>query len=217
MLQVAKLKQSSAQDKAARKAEKKAGKEAKKEKKRAASQMESALAANGVGPQSFDINASARHHAYSSQPPRHGNSDHRRIREVDSQHGSDRHARDSSHVEYKDDSSHAHKQRRLHSPERRSDREHDRHRSSDRAHRDDHSDRHNTREHYRHRDDDARPDAVRVASHHHSNGAANGHQHDGERRDGKGHDGKVHDGKGGTQYGLSWGATAPEELQGRDR
>lgn len=206
MLQVAKLKQSSAQEKAAKKAEKKASKEAKKDKKRAASQMEVALAAKGVGPHSVAIAASARHHpapGYSDLDPRH-------TRDRDVGHGSDRHARVSTHNGHMHDSSHVRKQRRLHSPEQRSEPDHDRHRSNGRAHRDSYSDRHPSSEHVRwqHGDGSTLPDSPRVSSRHHIDGEANGHQLI---------NGTGRDRQGGAQYGLSWEETAPKELQARDR
>ncbi len=204
MLQVAKLKQSSAQEKAAKKAEKKASKEAKKEKKRAASQMEAALAAKGVGPHSVAIAASARHHP----APGYRDSDPRHTRDRDVGHGSDRHARDSTHNGHMHDSSHVHKQRRLHSPERPSQPDHDRHRSNGRAHRDSYSDRHHSSEHDRRQHGDTLTESARESSRHHIDGEANGHQPS---------NGKGRNRQGGTQYGLSWGETAPEELQARDR
>lgn len=206
MPQVAKLKQSSAQEKAAKKAEKKASKEAKKEKKRAASQMEAALAAKGVGPHSVAIAASARHHLF----PGYSDSDHRHARDRDVGHGSDRHARDSTHNGDVHDSSHVHKQRRLHSPERLSQPDHDRHRSNGRAHRDSYSDRHHSSQHDRRQNGDGGmlTESARVSSRHHIDGEANGHQPS---------NGKVHDRQGGTQYGLSWGETAPNEVQACDR
>ncbi|KAL0040595.1 hypothetical protein WJX77_011876 [Trebouxia sp. C0004] len=166
--EVAKLKQSSAQEKAATKTEKKASKEAKKEKKRAASQLEAALAAK------------------------------------------DRHARDSTNKGHMHERSHAHKQRRLYSPERRSKPDHDRHRGNGTAHMDSYSDRHNSSEHDRrqHGGDGTLTDSTRVSSRHHIDGEANGHQPC---------NGKGRDRQGGTQYGLSWGETAPEELQACDR
>ena len=204
MLQVAKLKQSSAQEKVAKKAEKKASKEAKKEKKRAASQMEAALAAQGVGPHSLAIAASARHH----HAPGYSDSAHRHTRDRDVGHGSDRPARDSTHNGHMHDSSHVEKQRRLHSPERPSQPDHDRHRGNGRAHRDSYSDRHHPREHDRRQHDGTLTESARVSSRHHIDGEANGHQLS---------NGNGHDRQGGTQYGLSWGETAPEELQARDR
>ena len=204
MLQVAKLKQSSAQEKAAKKAEKKASKEAKKDKKRAASQLEAALAAKGVGPHSVAIAASARHHP----APGYRDSDHRHTRDRDARHGSDRHARGSTHNGHMHDSSHVHKQRRLHSPERLAKPDHDRHGDDGRAHRDSYSDRHHTSEHDRQQHDGTLTESARVSSRHRNDGEANGHQPI---------NGKDHDRQGGTQYGLSWGETAPEELQARDR
>ena len=206
MLQVAKLKQSSAQEKAAKKAEKKASKEAKKEKKRAASQMEAALSAKGVGPQSVAIAASARHHP----PPGYNDLVHMHTRDRDVRHGSDRHARDSTHNGHKHDSSHVHKQRRLHSPERRSEPDHDRHRRNGRAHRDSYSDRHHSGEHDRRQlgDGGTLTESARESSRRYIDGDANGHQPS---------NGKGHDRQGGIHYGLSWGETAPEELQACDR
>ena len=204
MLQVAKLKQSSAQEKAAKKAEKKASKEAKKDKKRAASHMEAALAAKGGGHHSVAIAASARHHPVLG----YRDSDHRHTKDRDVGHGSDRHARDSTHNGHVHDSSHVHKQRRLHSPERPSQPEHDRHRSSGRAHRDSYSDRHQSSEHDRRQHDGTLTESARVSSRHHIDGETNGHQPS---------NGKGHVTQGGTQYGLSWGETAPNEVQARDR
>ncbi|DBB05825.1 hypothetical protein WJX82_010516 [Trebouxia sp. C0006] len=202
--EVAKLKQSSAQEKAAKKAEKKASKEAKKDKKRAASHMEAALAAKGGGHHSVAIAASARHHPV----PGYRDSDHRHTKDRDVGHGSDRHARDSTHNGHVHDSSHVHKQRRLHSPERPSQPEHDRHRSSGRAHRDSYSDRHQSSEHDRRQHDGTLTESARVSSRHHIDGETNGHQPS---------NGKGHFTQGGTQYGLSWGETAPNEVQARDR
>ena len=158
--------------------------------------MEVAIAAKGVSPQSNG--ASARPRTEPDNPPtRRDDSNHRRARENSSWHGSERHARDTSHNGYRDDTSHANKLRRLHSPGR----DQDRHRSnghSDDARRHSNND-HDRRQHDTHANlDSSRP---------HANGEANGHERD---DNGKGR-------KGGTQYGLSWGETAPQELQAHDR
>ena len=210
-LQVEQLKQSNAEGKAAKKAEKKASKEAKKEKKRAATQMEAALAAKGVGPAIIDPQAPVRRHADSDYPYRHREPGTQHIRRHDSGPGWSYPAdkrdqpggrRDDSSQGYREDSSHVHKQRRLHSPERAEERDRHRHRDGDgqQAHAErgrDRDDRHrdghaDTKERHR--------DSVRDA--------ANGR----ERRDTA-----QTDSRNGTKYGLSWGETAPSELQARDR
>lgn len=206
-----KLKQNSALSKAAKKAEKKASKEAKKEKKRAASQMEAALAADGVGPPVIDPHASARRHADSDLPYRRHDPDypHRhasaarhdqpyprgRRDEPGDRRDQYRDNRDDARHRYREDSSHVHKQRRLHSPERlqETDRHGDRHARSDR---DQHSKHHNGHAAGR----DSHKDSARAFV------------EGGGRLDGTGPDSRT-----GTKYGLFWGETAPEGLHARDR
>ena len=227
--QVAKLKQTSIQSKADKKAEKKANKEAKKAKKRAASQMEAALAAPGVGPQSTNGNGmvAVRPSSDNGHADRHRQS-HREPRYQDSY----KHDRDSSYQRDAYDDAQARKCRRVSSPER-----HDRHRTSSHAHEDDYRDRHhagkgNRRQHdshsHRHDDysnrhhdskDDRQQHSRRVQSEaaeerpkSHANGEANGHANGHAQRHGS-----KPDSRDGTKYGLSWGDSAPQELQSRDR
>lgn len=207
------LKQSSASGKAAKKAEKKASKEAKKEKKRAASQMEAALAAKDVGPAVIDPQAPARRQADSDYPSRRNDSDSRQQRHPASRHDEShyrqsrgdrddpRYRRGDSRHDYREGDDHPRRRMRLHSPERANEADHDRQRSSDHQHA--HSDR-------GHPTDNGRQ---------HENGHATAR--DSHKRDVRGaSDGREHaptNNKGGAMYGLSWGETAPEELQARNR
>lgn len=217
-LQVEKLKQSSALSKAAKKADKKASKEAKKEKKRAADQMGAALAAKGVGPPASSTQASYKTQADSDLLSRRSNPDPRRMHDSASRHQdqsylrNSRARRDDSYSDHRDDSRRAHKQRRLHSPERTAEAGHHRHTSSDRQH--DRSDRGQGRDpDVKHHNGHAaaiesRRHASRdVVSAHNSRHAANEHDKV---------DSAQTDSRSG-KYGLSWGETAPEELQARDR
>ena len=217
-LQVEKLKQSSALNKAAKKAEKKASKEAKKEKKRAADQMEAALAAKGVGPPASSAQPPHKPQIDSDHPSRRSDPDPRHMREPSSRQEQSylRNSRargDDSRQDYKEDSSRTHKQRRVHSPERAEEADHHRHKSSDRQH--DRSDR------GRGRDQDSKHHnghaAARETRRHDSKDITNGH----DSRDAADGHGKREsaqtDSRTGKKYGLSWGETAPEELQARDR
>ena len=247
--QVAKLKQSSAQSKADKKAEKKANKEAKKANKRAADQMETALAAPGVGSDPFTNGTSSRQQLETASAPRHNYRSHSHShRDHDhAQPSSRQHDRDRSYHGDGLDDAHTHKHRRLHSPER----QHDRHRSSH-AHRDEYSDRRHASESERrqhsshdHRDERSdRPHAGEAGRHQHSSHVdriapsdrrhvreSDRHQHSNHARSGSaaeparphaighanGHASENGLRLDGTKYGLSWGDTAPEELQGRDR
>lgn len=204
MLQVEKLKQNSALNKAAKKAEKKANKEAKKDKKRAAHQMEAALAAKGVGPVT---QAPSRPQAAPGHPSRRG------VPEPSSRPGQLylRHSRareDDSHGGHREDSNRAHKLRRLHSPERAKETDHhrrrssdDRHEGADRGHAAAHAIDHDSRQQNGHA-------TAQESRRHDSRHVANGH----EKRDSA-----QTDSRNGHKYGLSWGETAPEELQVRDR
>lgn len=217
--QVEKLKQSSALNKAAKKAEKKASKEAKKEKKRAADQMEAALAANGVGPPDGSTQTLYRTQADAGRPSRRSDPDLRHMREPASRHQDQSYLRnsrargDDSHTDYREDTGRVHKQRRLHSPERAAEADRYRHRNSDRQH--DRSDRAHSRDlGSRHHNGHAaaresrRHDSRDVVNEHDSMHAANGH----DKRDSAQTDSRT-----GNKYGLSWGETAPEELQARNR
>lgn len=214
-----KLKQNSALSKAAKKAEKKASKEAKKEKKRAADQMEAALAAQGVAPPASRAQAQYRTHADSGHPSTRSDPDPRHMRESVSGHQGQSYLRnsratgDDSRADYKEDSIRVRKSRRLHSPERAAEADHHRHRSNDRQH--DRSDRgHGRDQDSKHHNGHAaaresrKHDSRDVVSGHDSRHAVNGHDR---------HDSARTDSRTGNKYGLSWGETAPEELQARDR
>lgn len=217
-MQVEKLKQSSALNKAAKKAEKKASKEAKKEKKRAADQMEAALAAKGVGPPTNGTQAPYRTRADSDHRSRPSDSDPRHMHESSSRHDQSylRNSRargDDSLPDRREDNSHVHKHRRLHSPEHAREADHHRHRGSDRQR--DQSERGYSR------DQDSRhhkgPVAADDSHRHHDRDAVNGRD---SRHAANGYDKRntaQADSRGDKQYGLSWGETAPEELQARDR
>lgn len=218
VLQVEKLKQSSALNKAAKKAEKKASKEAKKEKKRAADQMEAALAAKGVGPPASSAQAPYRTHADSDHHSRRSDLDSRHMHESSARPDqsylrNSRAREDDSLPDHREDGSRTHKHRRLHSPEHAREADHHRHRGSDRQH--DQSDRRYSRnQDSRHHkgtaaaDDSHRRHDRDAVNGHDSRHAVNGHD---ERRTAQA------DSRGDNKYGLSWGETAPEELQVRDR
>lgn len=218
VLQVEKLKQSSALNKAAKKAEKKASKEAKKEKKRAADQMEAALAAKGVGPPTNGTQAPYRTHADSDHRTRPSDPDPRHMRESSLQHDQSylRNSRargDDSLPDHREDSSRAHKHRRLHSPEHAREADHHRHRASDRQRDQSHRGYSRDQDSRHHKGSAAADDSHR----HHDRDAVNGHD---SRHAANGHDKRnttQADSRGGNKYGLSWGETAPEELQARDR
>ncbi|KAL3154798.1 hypothetical protein ABBQ38_011342 [Trebouxia sp. C0009 RCD-2024] len=198
--EVEKLKQNSALNKAAKKAEKKANKEAKKDKKRAAHQMGAALAAKGVG---SITQAPSRSQPAPDHPSRRNDS------EPPSRHDqpylcNSRAREDDSHQGHREDSNRAHKQRRLHSPERAKRTDHDRHRSSDDRH--EGADRGHIRAYAR--DHDSRQHNGHTTAQEPRRHAANGH---------KKRDSAQTDSRNGHKYGLSWGETAPEELQARDR
>lgn len=201
-LQVEKLKQSNALSKAAKKAEKKANKEAKKGKKRAAHQMEAALAAKGVGAPASSTQVLSRPQTAPDHPSRHGDPQPSSRHEPSYLRNS-RSRVDDSPQGHGEDSSRAHKQRRLNSPERA--KKTDRHRSSDR---------------HQHEGADLRHNRDRDSRQHNGHAAAQEPHRQDSRHAASGHDkhnGAQTDSRNGHKYGLSWGETAPEELQARDR
>lgn len=221
VIQVARLQQSKSLDKAAKKAEKKASKEAKKEKKRAAADMQAALhfpgqASNGTGRQPIDSTGhqdrkddsrrSQQQHNASTSAPR--DTDHR-SRQSDQRHEPSRRDHDS----YADDSGRASKSRRVHSPQRLSASAH--HRSNgqtngaDRHHRDTEGNEADYRQH--------RHDRHRDETHAHNSEDAHRKAADGAHRGSRAEGDARHSNRDGTQYGLSWGESAPEHMQAQDR
>ena len=181
--------------------------------------MEAALAAKGVGPPASSTQAAYRTQADSDPPSRRSKPDPRHVRDLAPRHQDQSYLRnsrargDDSHSDYREDSRRSHKQRRLHSPERTAEADHHRPRSSVRQH--DRPDR----GHGRHLDskhhnghaaarESRRHDSRDIVSGHNSRHAANGHDKV---------DSAQTDSRSGNKYGLSWGETAPEELQARDR
>lgn len=179
--------------------------------------MEAALAAKGVGPPASSTQAPYRTQADSNHLSRRSNPDHRHMHEPASRHQDQSYLRnsrargDDSRSDYREDSSRVHKQRRLHSLERAAAADH--HRSSDRQH--EQSDRAHSRDlgsrhHPGHAaaEESRRHDNRDVVNEPDSRHAANGH----DKRDSAQTDSRT-----GKKYGLSWGETAPEELQARNR
>lgn len=237
--------QSKADKKAEKKANKEAKKAKKRaadqmETALAAPRVGSDAFTNGTSARQQLETASAPRHNDRSHSHSHRDHDH-------AQPSSRQHDRDRSYHGDGLDDAHTHKHRRLHSPERQHDRrrsshahrddysdrrhasESERRQHSSHDHRDERSDRRHAGEADRHQhsshldriapsdrrhvtesdrhqhSNHARSESAAEPARQHANGHANGHASEiGSRLD-------------GTKYGLSWGDTAPEELQGRDR